>query len=135
MAAKRRLEFAVIELGGVTYAVLREAQLAALCQRAGVQPAARGRSTLEALAALEHAEAPLGLRIRQRRRAGGLTQAALASVAGIRTETLNRIECGKTEPDFGTVRKLAAALRRVEANPNEALCKGRMRCRKRSRET
>ena len=135
MAAKRRLEFAVVELGGVAYAVLREAQVVALCQRARVQPVARGRGATGPLAVLEHAEAPLAQRIRQRRRAAGLTQAALASVAGIRTETLNRIERGKTEPDFGTVRKLAAALRRVEAGPNEAPCEGGASGRVRSRET
>ncbi|MEW6197303.1 MAG: helix-turn-helix transcriptional regulator [Planctomycetota bacterium] len=86
-------------------------------------------------AILAHAEGPLALRIRQRRRAAGLTQAALASAAGIRTETLNRSERSTTEPDFSTVRKLAAALRRGEANLSAAPCHGGVPWWERSRQT
>ncbi len=53
----------------------------------------------------------LGLRLVERRREAALTQAGLARLAGIRVETLNRIERGRTTPDFGTVRKLVLALR------------------------
>ncbi|MGD8451930.1 MAG: helix-turn-helix transcriptional regulator [Phycisphaerae bacterium] len=115
MAKTKRLDYAVVVLGGVAYAILREAQLVTLGKRAGVVGGGRSAGATGPLAALEEEGVPLAERIRQRRRAAGLTQAALADRAGIRTETLNRIERGKTEPDFRTVRKLVVALRTAEA--------------------
>lgn len=50
----------------------------------------------------------------RRRVAAGLTQAELARQAGIRPETLNRIERGRTSPDFATVRKLVVAMNAAE---------------------
>jgi len=44
------------------------------------------------------------------RREAGLTQVELARRAGIRTETLNRIEKGKHAPSVGTVEKIERAL-------------------------
>ena len=44
------------------------------------------------------------------RRAAGLTQAELARRAGIRAETLNRIEKGKHAPSVATVEKIERAL-------------------------
>lgn len=44
------------------------------------------------------------------RRAAGLTQAELAQLAGIRSETLNRIEKGKHAPSVATVEKIERAL-------------------------
>lgn len=51
--------------------------------------------------------------IRQRRRLG-LTQAELARRAGIRPESLNRIEQARVAPAVRTVEKLEAALREAE---------------------
>jgi len=50
----------------------------------------------------------------RRRLAAGLSQAELARRAGIRPETLNRIERGRTTPDFATVRKLVVAMNAAE---------------------
>jgi DNA-binding XRE family transcriptional regulator len=44
------------------------------------------------------------------RREAGLTQVELARRAGIRTETLNRIEKGKHAPSVSTVEKIERAL-------------------------
>jgi DNA-binding XRE family transcriptional regulator len=46
------------------------------------------------------------------RLAAGLTQVELARRAGIRTETLNRIEKGKHAPSVSTVEKIERALAR-----------------------
>ena len=46
-------------------------------------------------------------------------QASLARRAGIRPETLNRIEKGKSTPDTSTVEKLVRALERAEATTTE----------------
>jgi transcriptional regulator with XRE-family HTH domain len=40
----------------------------------------------------------------------GLSQAALARKAGIRVETLNRLEKGKHTPDLATMAKINKAL-------------------------
>lgn len=53
----------------------------------------------------------------KRRRAVGLTQDQLARVAGIRQETLCRLETGTQSPSVRTVDKIDAALRKAEAAP------------------
>jgi transcriptional regulator with XRE-family HTH domain len=52
----------------------------------------------------------VGSAIREARRQALLTQRELASRAGIGLTTLNRIENGWVEPQFRTIRKIAAAL-------------------------
>lgn len=44
------------------------------------------------------------------RKAVGLSQAGLARKAGIRVETLNRLEKGKHTPDLATMEKINRAL-------------------------
>jgi ribosome-binding protein aMBF1 (putative translation factor) len=51
----------------------------------------------------------------RQRRALGLTQAELARRAGIRVETLNRLEQGKHSPSTATVDKIDRALKAAEA--------------------
>ena len=66
--------------------------------------------------AVEYARASLARKILRRRRATGLTQAELARRAGIRPETLNRIEKAKATPDVGTVEKIVRALEGAETD-------------------
>jgi transcriptional regulator with XRE-family HTH domain len=47
----------------------------------------------------------------QRRQAVGWTQAELAARAGVRQETISRLETGKHAPNVATVDKLDRALR------------------------
>ena len=54
------------------------------------------------------------------RRVLGLSQAELARRAGIRPETLNRLEQGKHSPSVPTVDKIDRALRAAEAERAEA---------------
>src|ERR1700724_2009837 len=72
------------------------------------QPNKDGNYPLEALAVLLAHDI-----LRQRRRLG-LSQAELARRAGIRPETLNRIEQGKRSPSVRTVDKIDKALRAAE---------------------
>lgn len=104
-AAARRDTAPRLELEGRRYVVLAEQAYLDLLKQAGTSgpdPAA--------WAAWEKDAKKLGQRLRDRRREMGLAQAELAGAAGIRVETLNRIERGKTSPDYGTVRKLVLAL-------------------------
>ena len=64
--------------------------------------------------ALEYMRASLARKIVRDRRRLGLTQADLARRAGIRPESLNRIERGTVSPSVPTVEKIDRALRAAE---------------------
>jgi DNA-binding XRE family transcriptional regulator len=49
------------------------------------------------------------------RRDAGLTQAQLANLAGVRVETVNRLEAGKHSPNVATVDKIHRALEKAAA--------------------
>lgn len=49
------------------------------------------------------------------RRALGLTQAQLAKLAGIRQETLSRLESGKHRPNTRTIQRIDAVFKRKRA--------------------
>lgn len=116
MAAKRRLAFDCkrVELDGVRYVILRESVLVALCRKAGVQQDLLPEGEESLAPGLELDRASLAEKLVRRRRAAGLSQAELARRAGIRPETLNRIERGHNMPDFATVRKLVVAMNAAE---------------------
>jgi DNA-binding XRE family transcriptional regulator len=109
-----------VVLNGVRYAILPEARLLELCRQVGTQPATGAGAAPPPADLDEFAQthAALGRRLVQRRRRAGMTQVELARRAGVRVETLNRIERGKTEPDFATVRKLVAAMNAAEVSIN-----------------
>jgi HTH-type transcriptional regulator / antitoxin HipB len=65
--------------------------------------------------AREYMRASIAREIVRLRRRLGLTQAELARRAGIRPETVNRIEQGKHSPSVGTVEKIDRALKEAAA--------------------
>lgn len=62
--------------------------------------------------AVEYARASLARKLIRDRVAAGLTQRQLATMAGVRVETLCRIETGKHTPSVPTVDKIDRALKR-----------------------
>jgi DNA-binding XRE family transcriptional regulator len=62
--------------------------------------------------AVEYARASLARKLIRDRVAAGLTQRELAKMAGVRVETLCRIETGKHTPSVPTVDKIDRALKR-----------------------
>jgi ribosome-binding protein aMBF1 (putative translation factor) len=60
--------------------------------------------------AVKFAYASIARTIITRRRAAGWSQAELAAKAGVRTETVNRLESGRHSPNVRTVDKIDAAL-------------------------
>jgi DNA-binding XRE family transcriptional regulator len=80
--------------------------------------------------AIETLRTMLARDLAEKRRALGLTQAELAQRAGVRPETVNRLELGKHSPSVRTVDKLDTALREVEAERNQRSSK---RARRRGR--
>jgi DNA-binding XRE family transcriptional regulator len=108
----------ILELAGKRYAILPEKVFRRLAAQAGEggwpkipRPDARGEYP-----AVEYARASLARKIIKSRRATGLSQAELARRAGIRPETLNRIEKGKTTPDVATIVKIDRALETAPGN-------------------
>ena len=64
---------------------------------------------------VEAVRVSLARKLIRRRRAVGLTQMELAKRAGIRPETLSRVERGEHSPSVTTVEKIDKALAKVEA--------------------
>jgi DNA-binding XRE family transcriptional regulator len=97
---KTKTVYQRILLGGKSYIVIAEDEFCALTQPRG----------MDELDAFTVSDQRLADRLLQRRQESGLTQKDLAQLAGIRVETLNRIEKGRTTPDFKTIRKLVNAI-------------------------
>jgi DNA-binding XRE family transcriptional regulator len=100
-----------VQIAGRCYVIVEEQEYERLrAQALGAEHSPRrALSPLEVLRFEEDREA-LARRLIQRRQALGLSQAELARAAGVRVETLNRIERARTAPDFTTLRKLATAM-------------------------
>jgi ribosome-binding protein aMBF1 (putative translation factor) len=103
-----------VELDGVRYVILRESVFQRLCEKAGVDERRGSPAEESSPVALDIDRATLADKLVRRRQAAGLSQAELARRAGVRPETLNRIERGRTTPDFATVRKLVEAMNAAE---------------------
>lgn len=107
-----QVDHRIVELDGTRYAILRETDFELLCRKAGIE---RHEAVSDGEpAASELDRITLARKLVRRRRAVGLSQAELARRAGVRAETLNRIERGRTTPDFATVRKLVVAINAAE---------------------
>ena len=115
MAKKKhsKIDCQRIELEGIGYVVMRESDFQRLCKMAGVEQDDSSAEQSPGMG-LDLDRASLAERLIKRRRVAGLSQAELARRAGIRPETLNRIERGRTTPDFATVRKLVVAMNEAE---------------------
>ncbi len=116
MAKKRRtaIDCKRVELDGVRYVILRETLFDRLCQKAGVEAVQDAPLDDTREPAFDIDRSSLAAKLIRRRKAVGLSQAELARRASIRPETLNRIERGRTTPDFATVRKLVVAMNAAE---------------------
>ena len=101
---KRKTAYQRVRLDGHWYVILREDEFRTLTQARGA------KRKMDALDAMTISDQRLADRLLQRRQDAKLTQKELARRAGIRVETLNRIEKGRTTPDFKTIRKLVHAI-------------------------
>jgi ribosome-binding protein aMBF1 (putative translation factor) len=108
------IDYRSLELDGIRYVILRESLFSALCQRAGIERPSKPEDDGQSPDGLGMDRASLAEKLARRRRAAGLSQAVLARRAGVRPETLNRIERGRTTPDFATIRKLVIAMNAAE---------------------
>lgn len=101
-------------MNGKRVVVLEEREFERLLQRADEWEPAMPVLDQQGLYPAREAMAVIQARdiIRARRKLG-LSQAQLARLAGIRVETLNRIENAKNKPNVATIEKIDRALRRA----------------------
>ena len=102
-----------IQLGGEIYVILPRAdyeKLTTLAKAADL-PALPKAQANGNYPAVDYARASLARKIIRDRVAAGLSQRELARLAGIRVETLCRIETGKHTPSVPTIDKVDRALR------------------------
>ena len=105
-----------ITIHGKRFVMVEETKLRrleALARRAETQlpplPAADAKGNRPAL---RYIQVSIARDIIKERRALGLSQERLAELAGLRQETLSRLESGKHSPTVRTVEKIDAALKR-----------------------
>lgn len=114
----------LIQFEGKRCVVIEEAALRRLERRAGktelslppLPPAdAKGNRP-----ALDYIWASIARDIIKERRSLGLTQEKLAALAGVRQETLSRLESGKHSPTVRTVEKIDRALKRYDRSQRKS---------------
>jgi ribosome-binding protein aMBF1 (putative translation factor) len=115
MRTKPRRNAKRITVKGKCMVMMNEADYEALLHKASADepdlPALDADGNYSALAALDVLQARDILRARRKL---GLSQADLARRAGIRAETLNRIEHGKNTPSVPTIAKIDRVLGEAE---------------------
>ena len=100
-----------LDIRGKKFVLIPESEYRRLTRRSAPaiprMPAISADGTYPAAEAMR---AMMARKIIAARKAVGLSQAALARKAGIRVETLNRLEKGKHTPDLATMAKINRAL-------------------------
>jgi DNA-binding XRE family transcriptional regulator len=128
----------IVRRNGKRYALVELAELrrlehlAAMAQEGG--PPAWPQADAEGnRPAVEFARVSIARKIIERRRALGISQDELASLAGLRQETISRLESGKHSPTIRTVDKIDHALTLAEQRQTAAHLKRKSAVRKRKK--
>jgi DNA-binding XRE family transcriptional regulator len=100
-----------LDIRGKKFVLIPESEYRRLTKRtASAVPTMPALSRDGTYPAAEAMRAMMAKKIIAARQAVGLSQSALARHAGIRVETLNRLEKGKHTPDLATMAKINKAL-------------------------
>jgi DNA-binding XRE family transcriptional regulator len=104
-----------LNMNGKTFVLIPEQEYARIMRHAdsNVHPPLPPTDAEGNFPAFEAALVTMAHTIIDGRIAVGMTQRALADAAGIRPETLNRIEKGKSNPDTATIAKIDRALKKA----------------------
>jgi DNA-binding XRE family transcriptional regulator len=120
-----------IEIHGKRFVMLEEKELVRLERRASRAefrlpplPAADAKGNRPAL---DYIRASIARDIIRERRALGLTQQQLAELAGVRQETLSRLESGKHSPTVRTVEKIDRAMKQFAGSKQPRTVKAQKR--------
>ena len=111
--SKHAADVQTVTLHGERYVILPEAEYRRLAKEPGL-PALPPSDSAGCYPAVEYARASLARKIIRRRQAVGLDQAQLAQLAGLRVQTLSRIESGQVTPTVASIDKIDRALQRAE---------------------
>jgi DNA-binding XRE family transcriptional regulator len=109
----------LIHISGTRLVVMEEREYERLCRAAGhgaeesLLPPFPDPDNHGNVPALEYSRASIARQIVRERRAAGLSQQALADLAGLRQETLSRIETGKHTASLPTIDKIDRALKKA----------------------
>jgi len=105
-----------IEVGGKRFVLLEEVEYERLCGESGqtvadddALPAYPAADATGRFPALAYTRIQLARNLIRERKALGLSQERLAKLAGVRQETLSRLETGKHTASAGTIDKLERA--------------------------
>ena len=109
--------FQTITLAGQRFVIVPEMEFRRLSRESVELPLPR-RDAQGNYPAAEALQVSIARSILRGRRAAGLTQVELAKLAGVRPETLNRIEKGKHAPSVATVEKIERSLAKAGKTRN-----------------
>lgn len=121
-----------IHIGGADYVVIERAEYERLktLAKAEALPALPAADAAGNYPAVEYARASLARKIIRNRAAAGLTQRQLAKAAGIREETLCRLEQGKHTPTLRTIDRIDRAIQQaVQSGDGAAKARRRRKAR------
>jgi len=99
-----------LEMDGKRLVLLTEEAFAELMEKAGVLPPLPPADKRGAREALPFADAAIARKLISRRIKSGLTQKELAKRAGVRLETICRLEAGKHAPTRETMARIEVVL-------------------------
>ena len=102
-----------IEVGDGRMVVLSEDDFNAIMEKAGVLPPMPAKTQSGNYPATETCDAIIARKIVTRRIRAGMTQVELARKAGVRFETISRLESAKQVPRRETIIRIDAALNRA----------------------
>jgi DNA-binding XRE family transcriptional regulator len=112
-------EIQMLQIAGKPYVLMPRAEYDRLTLLAKAEslpplPAPDARGTVPAV---DYARASIARKILTRRAELGLSQRDLAKLAGVRVESLCRIETGKVTPTVATIERIDRALTKAETPP------------------
>ena len=105
---------ATLNMKGKTFVLVPESEYRALTSAPAKAPEFPAAGADGNFPAIQTGRVSIAREIIRRRQAVGLSQKALSIAAGIRVETLNRLEKAKVTADTAAIAKIDRALRRAE---------------------
>jgi DNA-binding XRE family transcriptional regulator len=108
------MKFSTLNVPSGQIVVLSREEFDRLAEKAGIFPPLPAEEDDGNADALKFMDATIARTLIRRRIEAGLTQKALAKLAGVRLETISRIESAKHVPTRETILRLDAALLRTE---------------------
>ena len=108
------MSHARLSMNGKTFILVPEVEYQDLTAMRAAKPPYPSADTKGNFPAVQTGRVSIAREVIRRRETAGISQKGLAAKAGIRVETLNRIEKAKVTADTTTLAKIDRALRRAE---------------------